>query len=74
MRIGCKESDHKGVPGISTYVADNGAGFDTELETVGKGLSNIQARARSLHGELTYESSPQDGTVVALWLPYLRTK
>jgi len=72
MRIGCQEKDNKGVPGISAYVADNGVGFDTEIETVGKGLSNIRARARSLHGELSCVSNPTDGTVVTLWLPYER--
>ena len=72
MRIGCEEKDNKGVPGISAYVADNGVGFDTEIETVGKGLSNIRARARSLHGELSCVSNPNGGTVVTLWLPYER--
>ena len=72
MRIGCEAKDNKGVPGISAYVADNGIGFDTEIETVGKGLSNIRARARSLHGELSCVSNPNGGTVVTLWLPYER--
>ena len=72
MRIGCEAKDNKGVPGISAYVADNGVGFDTEIETVGKGLSNIRARARSLHGELSCVSNPNGGTVVTLWLPYER--
>lgn len=72
MRIGCQEKDHEGVPGISAYVADNGIGFDTEMETAGKGLANIRARAKSLHGKLSYKSNPQKGTVVTLWLPYVR--
>jgi len=73
MRIGCQEKAHKGVSGISAYVADNGVGFDTEMETAGKGLANIRARAKSLHGKLSYKSNPQKGTVVTLWLPYVRT-
>ena len=72
IKIGCTESDHEGIPGISAYVADNGQGFDAHQEMNGKGLSNMRARARSLHGELSLESSPAQGTTVALWLPYKR--
>jgi len=73
MRIGCAEKEHEGIPGISAHVADNGIGFDTKLETPGKGLSNLTARARSLHGVLSCVSSPNNGTVISLWLPYERT-
>jgi signal transduction histidine kinase len=73
MRIGCAEADHAGVAGITAYVADNGNGFDPSLNRHGKGLSNIQARARSLHGVLNYETKVGEGTVVRLWLPYART-
>ena len=73
MRIGCAETEHEGIPGISAYVADNGIGFDTRLETPGKGLSNLRARANSLHGVLSCVSSPNNGTVISLWLPYERT-
>lgn len=74
MRIGCVEADHNGVPGISAYVADNGVGFEAASETLGKGLSNMRARASSLHGELTYQSSLNEGTIISLWLPYERDK
>lgn len=73
MRIGCAEKEHEGIPGFSAYVADNGIGFDTTLETPGKGLSNLRARAKSLHGVLSCVSSPNNGTVISLWLPYERT-
>lgn len=73
MRIGCTEKEHEGIPGIFAYVADNGIGFDTDMETSGKGLSNIRSRVRSLHGALSYVSSPNNGTIVSLWLPYIRT-
>ena len=72
MRIGCIESDHEGVAGISTYLADNGEGFDKNLERQGKGLANISARARSLHGLLFCDSKLGSGTTVRLWLPYIR--
>lgn len=73
MRIGCREQTYRGVDGIAAYVADNGHGFDASGELPGKGLANIAARARSLHGLLSTESEPGKGTRVTLWLPYLRS-
>jgi signal transduction histidine kinase len=74
MRIGCMEEDHGGVPGIASYVADNGCGFDMNTpDTRGKGVSNIHARANSLHGALRYQTGAGSGTTVTLWLPYERT-
>lgn len=72
IRIGCKESYHEGIAGITSYVADNGSGFDLNAETQGKGVSNIHARARSLHGTSDCESRIGVGTVITLWLPYDR--
>jgi signal transduction histidine kinase len=72
MRIGCYEKEHDGVAGVATFVADNGQGFDRDAALRGKGLSNIRARAKSLHGTLDHESAPGKGTVVRLWLPYAR--
>ncbi len=72
MRIGCHESERDGRAGIAVYVADNGAGFRTDEVARGKGLSNIHARARSLHGELTCESTIGNGSTVTLWLPHMR--
>ena len=72
--IGCKEQRYNGVLGIATYVIDNGVGFDPHVTGVGKGLANIRARARSLHGALTCDSSIDAGTNITLWLPYIRTE
>ena len=72
MRIGCLEEQREGIDGITTYIADNGSGFDTDLVPQGKGLSNIKSRARSLQGQLSYHSEAGTGTVVRLWLPYVR--
>ena len=73
LRIGCREEAQGGVPGIATYVADNGRGFDVaHIDDPGKGLNNITARARSLHGTLTCESDIGQGTIITLWLPYER--
>ncbi len=72
LRIGCAEREHNGIAGIAAYVADNGTGFDPDAAGPGKGLSNIRARARSLHGHLDYETQQGAGTVVTLWLPFVR--
>jgi signal transduction histidine kinase len=72
MRIGCAEAERNGIIGIAAYVADNGSGFDPALDVRGKGLANIRARAKSLHGDLWYKSQPGTGAVVTLWLPYTR--
>ncbi|MFZ1566384.1 sensor histidine kinase, partial [Sphingorhabdus sp.] len=73
MRIGCREQSYDGVDGIAAYVTDNGHGFDASDELPGKGLANISARARSLHGLLHTESEPGRGTTITLWLPYQRS-
>ena len=73
MRIGCSEVECNGMPGIATYVRDNGCGFEVARnELPGKGLSNMQSRATSLHGVLTCESTKDEGSVLTLWLPYQR--
>ncbi len=73
MRIGCYESKHNGVEGISTFVADNGDGFEVEQANKGKGLNNIRSRAHSLHGAFFCHAQPGSGTTVRLWFPYVRT-
>jgi signal transduction histidine kinase len=72
MQIGCVECEQNGVAGISTYVADNGDGFDLDADTNGKGLASIRARVHSLHGKLFCTSTPRHGTTIKLWLPYNR--
>lgn len=72
IRIGCIESNRNGIDGILTYIADDGDGFEMGLQAKGKGLANIEARARALHGQLSYNSQPGSGTTVQLWLPYIR--
>lgn len=73
LKIGCREAYLADVPGIAAFVADNGKGFDASLlKIAGKGLSNMRARAASLHGNLSCETSSVDGTTLTLWLPYSR--
>ncbi|MEP2736887.1 MAG: ATP-binding protein [Erythrobacter sp.] len=72
LTIGCKERSLDGASGIATYVIDNGRGFSLDGESYGKGLSNMQARAQSLHGSLECEAKPNEGCAITLWLPYER--
>jgi len=73
IRIGCHELDRNRVAGIASYVADNGIGLDIAAGLSGKGLANMRARARALHGVLDCEPQAGGGTIVTLWLPYSRS-
>jgi signal transduction histidine kinase len=74
ISIGCKEALRDGVKGIAAFVADNGQGFDANLLNIpGKGLSNMRARAASLHGYLDCDTCRGKGTTLTLWLPNERT-
>jgi len=74
MKIGCREEIHEGISGIMTFVTDNGVGFKADQVSHGKGVANMRARAKSLHGVLTHDSSEDKGTLVKLWLPYERSE
>ena len=50
-------------------VADNGAGFDTSLESEGQGLTSMKRRARRLKGTLDLRSTNGLGTTVTLTIP-----
>lgn len=53
-------------------VRDNGRGFEVdEVEPViGRGLSNMQLRARAVGGQVKYESVIREGTCVWAYFPY----
>ncbi len=56
-------------------VADNGRGFDPELEArraKGKGLANLTERAKDLAAQLTIESAPGNNTRIRLTIPLSR--
>jgi signal transduction histidine kinase len=56
---------------VTLDVADDGCGFDPSKadESGGLGLRGIRERAEGLGGSLTVESSPGEGTTVAIALP-----
>jgi signal transduction histidine kinase len=53
---------------IEVGVRDNGAGFDRERATSGRGLPNMRSRAERLGAELAVASEPGHGTRVSLRL------
>jgi signal transduction histidine kinase len=70
IEIGCHPETRDGAAGVSAWLADNGRGFDvTEAREGGKGLANMAARARALHGSMDVASDPATGTRLAIWLP-----
>ncbi|MEO9967833.1 MAG: PAS domain S-box protein [Reichenbachiella sp.] len=53
-------------------IADDGKGFDIAdpKHRKGNGLSNLDQRAKSLHGYLDIQSSPGKGTVIQVKIPF----
>lgn len=56
-------------PAARICVADDGRGMDTAAPR-GRGIVNMESRARRLGGKLTIESSAERGTRICLELPY----
>jgi signal transduction histidine kinase len=52
-------------------ISDNGQGFDTAMDTLGNGLTNMNKRAVELHATLDIKSSLGHGTVISLSMPIL---
>ncbi|HRH61478.1 MAG TPA: sensor histidine kinase, partial [Chitinophagaceae bacterium] len=61
----------KDADGISATIEDNGRGFSTsdKNKSDGIGLKNIQSRIAFLKGTVEWDSSPGNGTVVAIHVP-----
>jgi two-component system, NarL family, sensor kinase len=65
-------SIHHAESGIDILIEDNGKGFDTSLvkeNENGLGLQNIRSRISFLKGTVHWDSSPGNGTVVAIHIP-----
>jgi len=72
IELGCFEDCRDGEPGLTTYVADNGVGLGSERPAAGRGMANMQARARALHGQLDCAPCEGGGVRVTVWLPFTR--
>lgn len=54
---------------VSIIVADNGIGFDHDADAPGLGLAGIKERVRILQGNLTLQSSSNNGTTLKVVIP-----
>ena len=55
---------------LAVRIADDGRGFDPAHTPTGAGLQNIRDRIEDLGGTFELASSPGDGTVLTIWLPW----
>lgn len=72
IEIGAKPAKFADIEGIETWISDNGVGFDLNLSSRGRGISNMNARAQTLGGEFVRKSKLNAGTKIMLWLPLSR--
>jgi signal transduction histidine kinase len=72
IHVGCGSQQYGGIEGVQIVVQDDGAGFNLKLVSVGKGLSNMESRTRSLGGYFTLDADKGRGTVMKLWFPVNR--
>ncbi len=73
VAFGCLEENRDGRDGVLTFVEDNGRGFDADAPAGGgRGLGNMQARARSIHAQFHLASRAGAGTRITVWLPHQR--
>jgi signal transduction histidine kinase len=56
---------------VKLIIRDNGHGFDKGVHHGGLGLYSMQERAEGLGGSFSVESSPEQGTIIAVTLPRL---
>jgi signal transduction histidine kinase len=57
---------------IQLTVSDSGIGFDPQqtLNPRGLGLVSMRERVRLLHGKITVQSKPRDGTTIHVSVPF----
>ncbi|HOZ84215.1 MAG TPA: histidine kinase [Niabella sp.] len=55
-------------------VEDDGVGFDTRESKNGIGLTSVESRVQMFEGNLSIDSSPQNGTFVSIFLPIKNLK
>ena len=55
---------------VQCVLRDNGLGFDPARKQDGFGLVGIRERVEGMRGQLTIESANNEGTTIAIVLPY----
>ncbi len=51
-------------------ISDNGKGFDTGRACPGNGLHTMRERVELLHGTISFQSVPDNGTTIEIQLPF----
>jgi signal transduction histidine kinase len=54
---------------ITTIIKDDGTGFEATEDMKGMGLMNMKQRTQLLNGSISWQSSPNEGTVINIVLP-----
>lgn len=62
------EIDNSGEKSVVT-IQDDGAGFDTSIESTGLGMTNLKKRMETIGGEIKIASELEKGTLITLYLP-----
>ncbi|NIJ38503.1 signal transduction histidine kinase [Sphingopyxis panaciterrae] len=71
--LACVEYISGGAPGVTVSIKDNGSGFDTvRAVSGGQGLCGMRSRAEAIGGTFLLSSVRDEGTVISVWLPYVR--
>jgi signal transduction histidine kinase len=57
---------------VTLTISDDGCGFDLQAQdqTTGHGLANMRMRTEELNGRFQIETTPGQGTTIAIQLPY----
>lgn len=50
-------------------IEDDGVGYDIGLQKNGTGLTSVESRVQMLHGNLSVDTAPQNGTFISIFLP-----
>ena len=64
----CRVSLYRSDDRLILEVDDDGQGFDADTSTRGDGLTNLEARVRTLGGAFSIGSAPGKGTTITVAL------
>lgn len=71
--LACIEETRENASGVTISIKDNGSGFDIGRAVPGgQGLSGMRSRAEAIGGAFTLSSTSGEGTMIMVWLPYIR--
>ena len=66
INISLKQKDNE----VNLVIRDNGKGFDVNKKRTGVGISNMMNRIESFNGKMILKSTPGNGCVIEVTIPY----